>query len=222
MLCGAEPWTEAMRSEIERRMNVNALNVYGLSEVIGPGVAQEYGDTKDGLTIWEDHFYPEIIDSETGEVLPDGAEGELVLTSLSKEAMTVIRYRTRDLTRLLPGNGRAMRRMDRIKGRSDDMLIIRGVKVFPRQIEAALAHEAAFATHYVLEVTRPGRLDELEIIVETRTAVAPDAAAQLAIHAAHLIKSKVGVTAKVRAVVPGSIERSQGKAERVFDKRSRL
>jgi phenylacetate-CoA ligase len=220
-LCGAEPWTEAMRSEIERRMNVNALNVYGLSEVIGPGVAQEYGDTKDGLTIWEDHFYPEVIDPETGEVLPDGAEGELVLTSLSKEAMPVIRYRTRDLTRLLPGNGRAMRRMDRIKGRSDDMLIIRGVNVFPSQIEAALAQEEAFAPHYVLEVTRPGQLDELEIIVETRAGVAPDAAAQLAHHAMHHIKSQVGVTAKIRAVAPGSIERSQGKAKRVIDKRPR-
>jgi phenylacetate-CoA ligase len=220
-LCGAEPWTEAMRGEIERRMNLNALNVYGLSEVIGPGVAQEYGDTKDGLTIWEDHFYPEIIDPETGEVLPDGAEGELVVTSLSKEAMPVIRYRTRDLTRLLPGNGRAMRRMDRIKGRSDDMLIIRGVNVFPSQIEAALAQEEAFAPHYVLEVTRPGRLDELEIIVETRTVVAADAATQLANHAMHLIKSQVGVTARVRAVAPGSIERSQGKAKRVIDKRPR-
>jgi phenylacetate-CoA ligase len=218
-LCGAEPWTEAMRSEIERRMNLNALNVYGLSEVIGPGVGQEYGDTKDGLTIWEDHFYPEIIDPDTGKVLSDGEEGELVLTSLSKEAMPVIRYRTRDLTRLLPGNGRAMRRMDRIKGRSDDMLIIRGVNVFPSQIEAALAHEEAFAPHYVLEVTRPERLDELEIIVETRTAIASDAAIQLAKHATHLIKSQVGVTAKVRAVAPGSIERSQGKAKRVIDKR---
>jgi phenylacetate-CoA ligase len=220
-LCGAEPWTEAMRSEIERRMNVSALNVYGLSEVIGPGVAQEYGDTKDGLTIWEDHFYPEIIDPETGDVLPDGAEGELVLTSLTKEAMPVIRYRTRDLTRLSPGNGRSMRRMDRIKGRSDDMLIIRGVNVFPSQIEAALAAEQAFAPHYVLEVTRPERLDELEIVVETRTVVAPDAATQLARHATHLIKAQVGVTAKVRAVTPGSIERSQGKAKRVIDKRPR-
>lgn len=220
-LCGAEPWTEPMRSEIERRMNLSALNVYGLSEVIGPGVAQEYGDSKDGLTIWEDHFYPEIIDPETGEVLPDEAEGELVLTSLSKEAMPVIRYRTRDLTRLLPGNGRAMRRMDRIKGRSDDMLIIRGVNVFPSQIEAALAQEEAFAPHYVLEVTRPGRLDELEIVVETRAVIAADAAVQLANHAMHLIKSQVGVTAKVRAVVPGSIERSQGKAKRVIDKRPR-
>jgi phenylacetate-CoA ligase len=220
-LCGAEPWTESMRSEIERRMNLEALNVYGLSEVIGPGVAQEYGDSKDGLTIWEDHFYPEIIDPDTGEALPDGAEGELVLTSLSKEAMPVIRYRTRDLTRLLPGNGRAMRRMDRIKGRSDDMLIIRGVNVFPSQIEAALACEAAFAPHYVLEVTRPGRLDELDIIVETRTVLEAQAATQLANHATHLIKSQVGVTARVRAVAPGSIERSQGKAKRVIDKRPR-
>ena len=220
-LCGAEPWTESMRSEIELRMNIEALNVYGLSEVIGPGVAQEYGDSKDGLTIWEDHFYPEIIDPDTGAVLPDGAEGELVLTSLSKEAMPVIRYRTRDLTRLLPGNGRAMRRMDRIKGRSDDMLIIRGVNVFPSQIEAALAGEAAFAPHYVLEVTRPGQLDELDIVVETRTALEPGAATQLGKQAMHLIKSQVGVTARVRAVAPGSIERSQGKAKRVIDKRPR-
>jgi phenylacetate-CoA ligase len=218
-LCGAEPWTEAMRAEIERRMNLSALNVYGLSEVIGPGVAQEYGDSKDGLTIWEDHFYPEIIDPETGEVLPDGSEGELVLTSLTKEAMPVIRYRTRDLTRLLAGNGRAMRRMERIKGRSDDMLIIRGVNVFPSQIEAALACEQAFAPHYILEVSRPSRLDELEVIVETRSALAADAAAQLEHHAIHLIKAQIGVTAKVRAVVPGTIERSQGKAKRVIDKR---
>jgi phenylacetate-CoA ligase len=184
-------------------------------------VAQEYGDSKDGLTIWEDHFYPEIIDPDTGEVLPDGSEGELVLTSLTKEAMPVIRYRTRDLTRLLPGTGRAMRRIDRIKGRSDDMLIIRGVNVFPSQIEAALAKEEAFAPHYVLEVTRPGRLDELEVVVETRTALVPDAAMALAHQAAHLIKSQVGVTAKVSAVAPGTIERSQGKAKRVIDKRSR-
>jgi phenylacetate-CoA ligase len=221
-LCGAEPWTEAIREEIERRMGVQALNVYGLSEVIGPGVAQEYGDTKDGLTIWEDHFFPEIIDSDTGEGLPDGAEGELVLTSLTKEAMPVIRYRTRDLTRLLPGNGRAMRRMERIKGRSDDMLIIRGVNVFPSQIEAALAHEGALAPHYILEVTRPATLDELEVIVETRTALPADAALVLADRAVHLIKAHVGVTTTVRAVAPGSIERSQGKAKRVIDKRPRI
>jgi phenylacetate-CoA ligase len=220
-LLGAEPWSEAMRAEIERRMGLDAVNVYGLSEVIGPGVAQEYTDAKDGLTIWEDHFYPEIIDPQTGKVLPDGQEGELVLTSLTKEAMPVIRYRTRDLTRLLPGNGRAMRRIERIKGRSDDMLIIRGVNVFPSQIEAALVTEQSFAPHYILEVTRPDRLDELDVIVETRDALPPDAMVVLADRGAHLIKSRVGVTATVRPVAPGSIERSQGKAKRVIDKRPR-
>jgi phenylacetate-CoA ligase len=221
-LCGAEPWTEAMRSEIERRMALDAVNLYGLSEVIGPGVGQEYADTKDGLTIWEDHFFPEIIDPDTGKVLPDGEEGELVFTSLTREAMPVIRYRTRDLTRLLPGSsGRAMRRIERIKGRSDDMIIIRGVNVFPTQIEAALAAEQLLAPHYILEVTRPERLDELEVIVETRDRLPPDAAMVLAERAVHLIKAHVGVTAAVRAVAPGSIERSQGKAKRVIDKRPR-
>jgi len=194
-LLGAEPWSEAMREEIERR--------------------------KDGLTIWEDHFYPEIIDPETGAVLPDGQEGELVLTSLTKEAMPVIRYRTRDLTRLLPGGRHAMRRIERIKGRSDDMLIIRGVNVFPSQIEAALASEQSFAPHYILEVTRPERLDELDVIVETRDMLPADAMVVLADRGAHLIKSRVGVTAAVRPVAPGSIERSQGKAKRVIDKRPR-
>jgi phenylacetate-CoA ligase len=221
-MCGAEPWTEAMRAEIEGRMGLDAVNVYGLSEVIGPGVGQEYAATKDGLTIWEDHFFPEIIDPQTGKVLPDGEEGELVLTALTKEAMPVIRYRTRDLTRLLPGSaGRAMRRIERIKGRSDDMLIIRGVNVFPSQIEAALAAEQALAPHYILEVTRPDRLDELEVIVETRTALPSDAAMILADRATHLIKAHVGVTTTVRAVAPGTIERSQGKAKRVIDKRPR-
>src|SRR3974377_1341152 len=149
-LCGAEPWTEAMRGEIERRMNVEALNVYGLSEVIGPGVAQEYGDSKDGLTVWEDHFYPEIIDPNTGQPVPEGEVGELVITTLTKQAMPVIPYPTRDLTRLLPGTARRMRRMERIRGRSDDMLIIRGVNVFPSQIEAVLAQEKRLAPHYVL------------------------------------------------------------------------
>jgi phenylacetate-CoA ligase len=220
-LLGAEPWTESMRTEIERRMGLDAVNVYGLSEVIGPGVGQEYADTKDGLTIWEDHFFPEIVDPQTGQVLPDGEEGELVFTSLTKEAMPVIRYRTRDLSRLLPGQGRAMRRIERIKGRSDDMLIIRGVNVFPSQIEAALAAEQLFAPHYILEVTRPGRLDELEVIVETRSVLPPDAAMVLADRAVHLIKAHVGVTTTVRAVAPGSVERSQGKAKRVIDKRPR-
>jgi phenylacetate-CoA ligase len=220
-LLGAEPWTESMRAEIEKRMGLDAINVYGLSEVIGPGVAQEYADTKDGLTVWEDHFFPEIVDPQTGAALPDGEEGELVFTSLSKEAMPVIRYRTRDLTRLLPGAGRAMRRIERIKGRSDDMLIIRGVNVFPTQIEAALAAEQLFAPHYILEVTRPDRLDELEVIVETRETLPPDATMVLAHRAAHLIKAHVGVTTTVRAVAPGTIERSQGKAKRVIDKRPR-
>src|SRR5579862_432995 len=220
-LLGAEPWTEGMRAEIERRMALDAVNVYGLSEVIGPGVAQEYADTKDGLTIWEDHFFPEIIDPDTGKTLPDGEEGELVFTSLTKEAMPVIRYRTRDLTRLLPGTGRAMRRIERIKGRSDDMLIIRGVNIFPSQIEAALAAEQMFAPHYILEVTRPGRLDELEVIVETRESLPPDATMVLAERGAHMIKAHVGITATVRAVAPGAIERSQGKAKRVIDKRPR-
>ncbi len=220
-LLGAEPWTEAMRTEIERRMGLDAVNVYGLSEVIGPGVGQEYADTKDGLTIWEDHFFPEIIDPDTGKVLPEGEEGELVFTSLTKQAMPVIRYRTRDLTRLLPGNQRAMRRIERIKGRSDDMLIIRGVNVFPSQIEAALATEQLFAPHYILEVTRPDRLDELEVIVETRDALPPDAMMALADRGVHLIKALVGVTTTVRAVAPGTIERSQGKAKRVIDKRPR-
>ncbi|HEX8828791.1 MAG TPA: phenylacetate--CoA ligase, partial [Xanthobacteraceae bacterium] len=220
-LCGAEPWTEAMRAEIERRFDLDALNVYGLSEVIGPGVAQEYVPDKDGLTIWEDHFFPEIINPDTGEILPEGEEGELVLTSLTKEAMPVIRYRTRDLTRLLPGHGRAMRRMERVKGRSDDMLIIRGVNVFPSQIEAVLAEEKEFAPHYILVVTRPDRLDELEVIVETRTELEPDAAKVLADRAVHLIKARVGVTVTVRAVAPGAVERSQGKAKRVIDERPR-
>jgi phenylacetate-CoA ligase len=220
-LCGAEPWSEAMRAEIEQRFDLDALNVYGLSEVIGPGVAQEYAPDKDGLTIWEDHFFPEIIDPDTCESLPDGEEGELVLTSLTKEAMPVIRYRTRDLTRLLPGHGRAMRRMERVKGRSDDMLIIRGVNVFPSQIEAVLAEEKEFAPHYILVVTRPDRLDELEVIVETRTRLEAEAAKVSADRAAHLIKARVGVTVTVRAVAPGTIERSQGKAKRVIDKRPR-
>jgi phenylacetate-CoA ligase len=220
-LCGAEPWTEAMRAEIEQRFDLDALNVYGLSEVIGPGVAQEYAPDKDGLTIWEDHFLPEIIDPDTCEILLDGEEGELVLTSLTKQAMPVIRYRTRDLTRLLPGHGRAMRRMERVKGRSDDMLIIRGVNVFPSQIEAVLAEEKGFAPHYILVVTRPDRLDELEVIVETRTGLEPNAAKVLADRAVHLIKARVGVTVVVRAVAPGTIGRSQGKAKRVIDKRPR-
>jgi phenylacetate-CoA ligase len=222
-ILGAEPWTETMRTEIERRVGLSAYDHYGLSELIGPGVAQECAESKGALTVWEDHFFPEIIEPETGQVLPDGEAGELVLTSLTKEALPVIRYRTRDLTRLLPGAARAMRRIERIKGRSDDMLVIRGVNVFPSQIEAMLGREDRLAPHYVLEVSRPGRLDELEVVVETRAELAGqlDAAerARLAASAAHHIKAFVGVTASVRVVEPGTLERSQGKAKRVIDRR---
>jgi len=224
-MLGAEPWTETMRAEIEQRLGLDAVNSYGLSEVIGPGVAQEYAVVKDGLTIWEDHFYPEIIDPETGKVLPDGEEGELVFTSLTKEAMPVIRYRTRDLTRLLPGDGRGMRRIEGIKGRSDDMLIIRGVNVFPSQIEAVLGREPQLAPHYVLEVRRPHNLDELDVLVEMRPELAgklgADENAALAKQAEHLIKAYVGVTATVRVLEPDTIERSQGKAKRVIDRRAK-
>ena len=218
---GAEPWTENMRREIEKRMGIDALDLYGLSEVIGPGVAAECVETKDGLTIWEDHFYPEVIDPDTGRVLADGESGEIVFTSLTKEAMPVIRYRTRDLTRLLPGTARSMRRMERIKGRSDDMLIIRGVNVFPSQIEAVLSQEPYFAPHYVLEVRREGPLDSLDVLVETRAGLklGGDANAALARKAEQLIKGFVGVTTNVRVVEPGTIERSQGKAKRVIDRR---
>jgi phenylacetate-CoA ligase len=220
---GAEPWTETMRAEIERRMGIDALDHYGLSEVTGPGVAAECLETKDGLTLWEDHFYPEIIDPETGQLLPDGEIGELVLTTLTKEAMPVIRYRTRDLTRLLPGTARTMRRIERVKGRSDDMLIIRGVNVFPSQIEAVLGKEPQLAPHYVLEVSRPHTLDELDVLVEMRPEFAgkigADENATLAKKAEQLIKGYVGVTAAVRVLEPGTIERSQGKAKRVIDRR---
>jgi len=220
---GAEPWTESMRAEIERRMGLQALDLYGLSEVMGPGVGQECADSRDGLTIWEDHFFPEIIDPETGRVMPDGEPGELVLTSLTKEAMPVIRYRTRDLTRLMPGSTRPMRRMERIKGRSDDMLIIRGVNLFPSQIESVLGRESQLAPHYVLEVRRPHNLDELEVLVEMRPELSgklsADEISTLAQKAQHLVKAYVGITASVRVLEPGTIERSQGKAKRVIDRR---
>ncbi len=219
---GAEPWTEAMRGEIEERFAMDAVDIYGLSEVMGPGVASECVETKDGLTVWEDHFYPEIIDPATGRVLPDGEKGELVFTSLTKEAMPVVRYRTRDLSALLPGTARSMRRLARLTGRSDDMLIIRGVNVFPSQIEEMLLRVGLFSPHYVLEVRREGRLDSLEVVVEpsddTTSAVTVAQAGQIL---EHDIKTFIGVSASVRIEKPGAIERSAGKARRVIDLRAR-
>ena len=218
-MCGAEPWTNAMREEIEQAFDIHAIDNYGLSEVIGPGVSCECIETKDGCTIWEDHFYPEVIDPRTGDVLPDGEVGELVFTSLTKEAMPVIRYRTRDLSRLLPGTARSMRRMDKVIGRSDDMLIIRGVNVFPSQIEEIILKDERLAPHFVIELRRSERLDEITVVVEARpeadNGVFPACERDLA----HHIKSLVGVTASVRAVKPGTVERSLGKAKRVVDLR---
>jgi phenylacetate-CoA ligase len=218
---GAEPWTPAMRTAIEARMAIDAIDIYGLSEVIGPGVAQECIETKDGLTVWEDHFYPEIIDPETGRVLPDGERGELVFTSLTKEAMPVIRYRTRDLTRLLPPTARAMRRIEKITGRSDDMLIIRGVNVFPTQVEELILREAGLVAHYQLEIARPAHLDELTVLVERAPGAGAADGDAAGARLAHSIKDLVGVSAAVRVVAPGGIERSVGKARRVVDKRPR-
>ncbi len=216
---GAEPWTPTMREAIERTLDLDAIDIYGLSEVIGPGVAQECIETKDGLTVWEDHFYPEIIDPESGRVLPDGERGELVFTSLTKEALPIIRYRTRDLTRLLPPTARSMRRIEKITGRSDDMLIIRGVNVFPTQIEELILQHAALAPHYQLEVTRPRNLDELTVLVERAPGTGGADADAAGSRLAHMIKSMIGVSAEVRVVQSGGIERSIGKAKRVVDKR---
>ncbi|MGL4437837.1 MAG: phenylacetate--CoA ligase PaaK [Bosea sp. (in: a-proteobacteria)] len=215
---GAEPWTNAMRGEIEQSFDMHAVDIYGLSEVIGPGVANECVETKDGLHIWEDHFYPEIIDPETGEVLPDGEKGELVFTSLTKEAMPIIRYRTRDLTRLLPGTARTMRRMEKVTGRSDDMMIVRGVNVFPTQIEEMLLQLEALSAHYQIVLSREGRMDEMEVIVEARQG-AKDAANAAAKVLANRIKDKIGISAKVSMLAPGGIERSAGKARRIIDNR---
>ncbi|MGN3964314.1 phenylacetate--CoA ligase PaaK [Burkholderia gladioli] len=218
---GAEPWTNEMRAAIEQRMGIDAVDIYGLSEVIGPGVASECAETKDGPTIWEDHFYPEIIDPLTGEVLPDGELGELVFTSLTKEALPIVRYRTRDLSRLLPGTARSMRRMEKITGRSDDMMIIRGVNVFPTQIEEQLLKQAVLAPHYQIVLTREGPLDVMTLNVEPcpHRNAAPallDAAGQAL---AYDIKALIGVTAIVKVLPVNGIERSVGKARRVVDKR---
>ncbi len=219
---GAEPWTNKMRGEIERIFELHALDIYGLSEIIGPGVAQECVETKDGPTIWEDHFYPEIINSETGEVMPDGEVGELVFTSLTKQAMPIVRYRTRDLTRLLPGTARSMRRMDKITGRNDDMMIIRGVNVFPSQIEELVLKDERLAPHYLLEITKDGPLDALTIKVEARPELHQASSEDRNACAAQLvetIKVRIGVTTRVDLVAPSAIPRSMGKAQRIVDKR---
>lgn len=218
---GAEPWTNAMRNEIEQAFDMDATDIYGLSEVIGPGVAQECVETKDGLHVWEDHFYPEIIDPDTGAVLPDGEKGELVFTSLTKEAFPIVRYRTRDLTRLLPGTARpGMRRMEKVTGRSDDMIILRGVNVFPTQIEEVLLATEWCAGHFQIELTREGRMDEMTVLAEARpeswdgTGMANQAERVTA-----YIKNTIGITSKVSIVAPDTLARSQGKAKRVYDKR---
>ncbi|MFI7059655.1 phenylacetate--CoA ligase PaaK [Kribbella sp. NPDC050124] len=215
---GAEPWTEQMRAEVEQRTGMHAVDIYGLSEVMGPGVAQECVETKDGLHIWEDHFYPEIIDPVSGEVLPDGSVGELVFTTLTKEAFPVLRYRTRDLTRLLPGTARpGMRRMEKITGRTDDMMIVRGVNVFPTQIEEQILLVEGLTPHYLCILTRPARLDELTVQVEAAPDLADPTTAATAL--THRIKDRVGITATVEVLPPHALERSLGKAKRIKDNR---
>jgi phenylacetate-CoA ligase len=219
---GAEPWTNAMRSEIEQAFDMHAVDIYGLSEVIGPGVANECVETKDGLHIWEDHFYPEVIDPVTGAVLPDGEMGELVFTSLTKEAFPIIRYRTRDLTRLLPGTARSMRRMEKVTGRSDDMIILRGVNVFPTQIEEQILKCEGLAAHFHIELVRSGRMDAMIVHGEAM----PDASSSEAREAsakelAHHIKSTIGISSKIEIHEPEKLQRSEGKAKRVVDNRSK-
>jgi len=217
---GAEPWTNAMRQEIEQAFDMHAVDVYGLSEVIGPGVAMECVETKDGLHIWEDHFYPEIVDPQTGAVLPDGEMGELVFTSLTKEGMPVVRYRTRDLTRLLPGTARSMRRMEKITGRSDDMMIVRGVNVFPTQIEELLLKVEALTPHYQITLTRDGRMDQMEISVEIKPdADFPETRETAGKKLGRLVKDTIGISAHIDVRRPSLVERSTGKARRVIDNR---
>ncbi|MFJ5137838.1 phenylacetate--CoA ligase PaaK [Streptomyces sp. NPDC088707] len=217
---GAEPWTEAMRKEIEEAFAIDAVDIYGLSEVIGPGVAQECVETKDGLHIWEDHFYPEIVDPFTGEVLPDGEEGELVFTSLTKEAMPIVRYRTRDLTRLLPGTARVFRRMEKVTGRSDDMIILRGVNLFPTQIEEIVLRTPAVAPHFQLRLTREGRLDALTVRAEARAGATGEQRAEAARTIAAAVKDGIGVSVDVEVVDPETLERSVGKIRRIVDLRA--
>jgi len=217
---GAEPWTNSMRQEIEQAFDMHAVDIYGLSEVMGPGVANECVETKDGLHIWEDHFYPEIIDPVTGDVLPDGELGELVFTTLTKEGLPIVRYRTRDLTRLLPGTARSMRRMEKITGRSDDMMILRGVNVFPTQIEEQILKCRGLAPHFQIELSRSGRMDNMTVHVEcTLDATDEGARTGSAKELAHHIKSVVGVSTKISVHEPGGVARSEGKAKRVVDNR---
>ncbi len=218
---GAEPWTNAMREEIERAFDMHAVDIYGLSEVIGPGVACECVETKDGLHIWEDHFYPEVIDPETGQALPDGSEGELVFTSLTKEAFPIIRYRTRDLTKLLPGTARSMRRMEKVTGRSDDMIILRGVNIFPTQIEEQILQCEGLAPHFLIELTRKGRMDALTIKTECLAGCDNAARAAATAELKHHVKSVLGVSVEVQVGEPESVQRSAGKAQRVVDLRKR-
>ena len=217
---GAEPWTNAMRAEVEQAFDMHAVDIYGLSEVMGPGVANECVETKDGLHVWEDHFYPEIINPQTGEPVADGEQGELVFTSLTKEALPIIRYRTRDLTRLLPGTARSMRRMEKITGRSDDMMILRGVNVFPTQIEEQILKVDELAPHFQIELSRHGRMDEMTVNVEALPDHADNAErAGAAAELAKRIKQVVGVSVRVNVTEPGGVARSQGKAVRIVDNR---
>jgi phenylacetate-CoA ligase len=217
---GAEPWTEQMRQELEERLAIDAVDIYGLSEVMGPGVGNECVETKDGPHIWEDHFYPEIIDAETGEVLPDGSEGELVFTSLTKEAFPVIRYRTRDLTRLLPGTARpTMRRIAKIVGRNDDMIILRGVNLFPTQIEEIVLGMAELSPHFILELRQAGRMESLTVKIERRAEIATGAAEEGAKQLVRRIKEIIGTSVDVDVVDPGTLPRSEGKLKRLYDLR---
>jgi phenylacetate-CoA ligase len=217
---GAEPWTEDMRREMEQHLDMHAVDIYGLSEVMGPGVANECVETKDGLHIWEDHFYPEVVDPETGQVLPDGERGELVFTSLTKEALPVIRYRTRDLTRLLPGTARSMRRMEKVTGRTDDMIILRGVNLFPTQVEELILRIPGLSPHYQCVLTRPNRMDEMTVRVEARDAETDtEERSRLATELAGHVKHTIGVTVAVDVVEPSVLGRSSGKLNRILDER---